>query len=115
MGCKRETLAEIGRLGQYAQSRRHDFLPDEPCQWAPQTIVCPETGMCFSDRSAWGLICELLLHHPEMFEEVILKIPPGQVAYQTVHTLSDGTRVYIKVQLSQGKARARSFHISEVE
>jgi cystathionine beta-lyase family protein involved in aluminum resistance len=71
--------------------------------------------MFFSDGGAWGLECDLLEEHPETFEEVVLRVPPGQVAYQTVHTLSDGTRVYIKVQLSQGKARARSFHISEVE
>jgi len=115
VGSKEDTLAEIGRLGRYAKSRRHDFHPNEPCQWSPQTISCPETGMCFSDSGAWGLICDLLEQHPETFKEVILRLPPGQIAYQTVHTLSNGTRVYIKVQLSQGKARARSFHISEVE
>ena len=115
MGEIRETLAEIARLGRFAESRRHDFLQSEPCHWAPQAIVCPETGMPFTDKGAWGLICYLLEQHPETFQEMTLETPPGQVAYKTVHTLRNGTRVYIKVQLSRGKARARSFHISEEE
>jgi hypothetical protein len=71
--------------------------------------------MPFTDKGAWGLICHLLEEHPEVFQEMTLENPPGQVAYATVHALVNGTRVYIKVQLSQGKARARSFHISEKE
>jgi hypothetical protein len=77
--------------------------------------MCPETGLFFTDNAAWGLICDLLEQDPEAFQEVVLERPPGELAYATVHTLRDGTRVYIKVQLSRGKARARSFHISEVE
>lgn len=111
----RETLIEIARLGRHSKSRRHDFLLSEPCHWAPQTIMCPETGMFFTDNSAWILICDVLEQNPETFQEVVLEKPPGELAYATVHTLRNGTRVYMKVQLSRGKARARSFHISEEE
>ena len=69
--------------------------------------------MPFNERSAWGLICHLLEQNPESFQEVTLERPPGEIAYATVHTLRNGTRVYIKVQHSRGNARARSFHISE--
>ena len=71
--------------------------------------------MPFTNKGAWGLICFLLEQNPETFREKTLETPPGQVAYETVHTLRNGIRVYIKVQLTQGKARARSFHISEKE
>jgi len=77
--------------------------------------MCPETGMFFTDNSAWILICDVLEQNPETFQEVVLEKPPGELAYATVHTLRNGTRVYMKVQLSRGKARARSFHISEEE
>lgn len=110
-----ETLAEIARLGRYAESRRHDFTRSEPCVWAPHTIECLETGRPYTDKGAWGLICHLLERCPDSFQKVILDKPPGQVAYQMKHTLRNGTRVFIKVQLSHGKARARSFHISDME
>ncbi len=115
MGDTRKTLAEIARLGRYASSRRNDFSPASPCDWDPYGIVNPETGLPFSDASAWELICRLLVERPESFQEVRLDRPPGQTAYAIEVTLPENVRVYIKVQLSQGKARGRSFHLSTKE
>jgi hypothetical protein len=79
-------------------------------------IVDPETGLPFSDASAWQLICNLLDECPESFQEVRLRKPPGQVAFWTVATLgSSNVSVYIKVQFFQGKAYGRSFHLSTKE
>jgi hypothetical protein len=52
---------------------------------------------------------------PESFQEVRLRKPPGQIAFETVLTLPSNDRVYIKVQLFRGKAYGRSFHISTKE
>lgn len=112
MGDSREMLSEIARLGRWAASRRNAFTPSAPCDWQPHAIENPGSGMPFTDASAWELICGLLDQSPESFEEVVLDRPPGQIAFATVHMLSSGIRVYIKVQLSGGKAHGRSFHIS---
>ena len=110
-----ETLAEIARLGRYSRTRRQDFSPSSPCDWSPHVIVDPETGLPFSDASAWQLICQQLEESPESFHEVKLRKPPGQIAFETVLTLATKDRVYIKVQLFQGKAYGRSFHLSTKE
>lgn len=115
MGDTKEKLAEIARLGRYASSRRQDFSPSSPCDWSPHVIVDPETGLPFSDASAWQLICKQLDESPESFHEVRLRKPPGQIAFETVLTLPSHDRVYIKVQLFQGKAYGRSFHLSTKE
>lgn len=86
-----------------------------PCDWSPHVIENPETGMPFSDASAWELICKIVEESPEAFRHLKLQKPPGQIAFETVFTLPSGVRVYIKVQLFQGKAFGRSFHISTKE
>jgi hypothetical protein len=45
----------------------------------------------------------------------LLKQPPGALAFQRVVQLPSGIRVFIKVQLFNGKAFGRSFHISTQE
>jgi hypothetical protein len=52
---------------------------------------------------------------PEAFQEVMLRKPLGQIAFETVLTLTSEDRVYIKVQLFQGKAYGRSFHLPTKE
>ena len=108
-------LAQIGRLGRHGGSRLNDFSPGMPCVWNPYAIVNSETGIPFSDASAWELICRILEESPESFQQLTLQKPPGQVAFETVFTLASGVRVYIKVQLFRGKAFGRSFHISTKE
>lgn len=115
MGDLDTVLAEIGRLGRHADSRRNHFSPGMPCDWNPYVIENPETGLPFSESSAWQLICKLVEEHPEAFRKLKLKCPPGQIAFETISTLPSGVHVYIKVQLFQGKAHGRSFHISTKE
>ena len=78
-------------------------------------IENPETGLPFSEPSAWQLICKLVEERPESFRQVRLHKPVGQIAFETVFTLPNDVRVYIKVQLFHGKAHGRSFHISTKE
>ena len=108
-------LAQIGRLGLQSNSRLNRFSPAMPCDWNPYVIENPETGMPFSDASAWELICRLVEESPDCFRPLKLQKPPGQIAFETVFSLPRNVLVYIKVQLFQGKAFGRSFHISTKE
>ena len=101
---------EIARLGKNPATRRNQWSPDVPCDWAPTAVENPETGMPYSDESAWWLICSLLeAGHP--FQPVQMKKPPGEVAYETkVRLRHDLPLVYIKVQIRHGRAWGRSFH-----
>jgi hypothetical protein len=109
----KRTLAEIAKLGRQSKHRLNDFSSTAPCRWQPHTVENPETGIPFSDSSAWELICNLLDECPDIFAELRLDKPQGQIAYWTVTTLKESNvRLYIKIQLVQGKARGRSFHIS---
>ena len=115
MGDYGKVLAEIGRLGRYAGSRTNQFSRGMPCVWNPYVIENPESGSPFSDASAWELICKIIEECPEEFRQLKLQKPAGLVAFETVYTLPNRVRVYIKVQLFQGKAHGRSFHISTKE
>jgi hypothetical protein len=107
------TLAELERLGRHSKTRNQDFSESSPCRWDPYTITNPETGLPFNDASAWEFICNLLQTQAALFKEVVLKKPPGKLAYTTVISIGpDQVRIYIKVQLTCGRARGRSFHIS---
>jgi hypothetical protein len=109
----KETLAEIARLGRQSRHRLNDFSDSAPCRWQPHTVENPETGLPFTDASAWEFICDRLEAYPEQFVETKLEKPAGQIGYVTVVTLEPtNVLVYIKVQLVQGRARGRSFHIS---
>lgn len=82
-----------------------------PCDWSPTAIENPQTGIPFTDESAWNLICDLLQgDHP--FEEIQLQKPPDAVAYATtVRMAADSPAIYIKIQLRHGLIWGRSFHI----
>jgi hypothetical protein len=102
---------ELLRLARHRGTRRQSWSPEMPCDWSPTTVPNPQTGIPFTDESAWNLICELLEreHH---FDEVELHKPPGAMAYATTIRLqADLSPVYIKIQLRDGKAWGRSFHI----
>jgi hypothetical protein len=101
---------EIAELGCHTSTRRNDWSATIPCDWAPTTVENPETGIPFSDDSAWRLICKLLESGYE-FHPVDMRKPPGEVGYETkIQLRCDLPVVYIKVQLRHGKAWGRSFH-----
>jgi hypothetical protein len=80
-----------------------------PCDWAP-TQVETKLGLFFSDAGAWEFIAELLESgHP--FKEVTLRVPRGDLAYETTVRLRvDLPVIYIKVQFKAGRIWGRSFH-----
>lgn len=101
---------EIEKLARDPRNRFSAYSPSLPCDWAPGTILNPESDMPFTEVGAWNLICDLLAgSHP--FVEVKLRVPPGCKAYETTCRLrADLPPIYIKVQLYKGKVYCRSFH-----
>ena len=104
--------SEIARFGRYQATRGNDFSSKTPCRWQPKLVTDPRVGMCFTDPSAWNLICDLL-DSSHVFHPVKLQIPVGQFALETTVLLEGTPEIYIKVQMSQGKAWGRSFHYSD--
>jgi len=101
---------EIVKLSRDPRNRYNTHSPSLPCDWAPGTILNPESDMPFTEAGAWGLICDLLAgSHP--FTQVNLRVPPVCKAYETTHRLRPNLPlIYIKIQLYKGKVYCRSFH-----
>lgn len=74
----------------------------------------PETGLPFTDESAWRFIATLLRDGHEV-EEMILDVPPGKTAWVLkVELETHKPRLYVKLHLgANGKVFGRSFHYSD--
>ena len=74
----------------------------------------PEVGMPFTPSGAWDLI-DRLLQDGQPLIEVVLRLPPGKIAYEMIVALEPGRPdLYIKLHLgAAGKVVGRSFHYSE--
>ncbi|MCP4655336.1 MAG: hypothetical protein GY856_07950 [bacterium] len=74
----------------------------------------PASGESFTEAGAWHFIADLLESgHP--IDEVVLRKPPGKLAYAMIVDLAPGQpALYVKLQLGSGKVIGRSFHYTEV-
>ena len=101
---------ELARLARMKTMRINEWTKEMPCDWSPGTVTCPETDMPFTDAGAWNLIADLL-DGDHCFREIRLRVPAGDIAYETTVVLrSDLPPVYIKIKLKGGRIRGRSFH-----
>ena len=84
-----------------------------PCEWRFYQVLKPESGLPFTEVEAWHFIADLLEGgHP--CHQIILRMPPGQLAYViTTPGYRGCPDIYIKVTLSRNKINGRSFHDSE--
>ncbi len=106
-----QVRAEMARLGKDSRYRFNQHTRAMPCDWSPGTIENPESGMPFTEYSAWELICELLENDSQLFTEITLREPPGCKALEATCRLRPNLpEIYIKVQLWQSKVVCRSFH-----
>jgi hypothetical protein len=104
---------EMARLARNSRRRFHQHTKSMPCDWSPGVVENPETGMPFTDVSAWELICTLLEDESQIFRELTLRQPPGCKAFETTCRLGKNLpEIYIKVQLWQEQIICRSFHPS---
>lgn len=89
-----------------------EFDPREPCVWNPTQVLNPESGLPFTDISAWHYIAEQLEAGCEV-SIVSLRLPPGETGYELLLSGASGQpKIYIKVRLYRDKIKGRSFHNS---
>lgn len=89
------------------------FSEQEPCDWRPWQVLHPDSGIEFTSVSAWNFIADLLESDHEV-KEVLLKKPPGKLAYEIIaQGYHKCPSIYIKVTFSHDKIHGRSFHNSE--
>jgi len=50
---------EIALLARRKYARFVPRTREMPCDWRPTAVINPETGMPFTDASAWNLIADL--------------------------------------------------------
>lgn len=87
-----------------------EFSVDAPSVWTPTQVLNPESGLPFTDISAWHFIavqiecgCPIRL--------VDLRFPPGATGYEMVLDGAVGQPgIYVKVALHGNKIKGRSFH-----
>ena len=109
--------AEVRRqLAALAQSRhsRTVGIPSRglPSDWRPYTVTNPESGLPFTEASAWNLLVQLLEEgHPVL--ETTLDHPQGARGFVLLVDLEGSTQtLYVKVQLGASCVIGRSFHYS---
>lgn len=110
--CGIDLRQEIARRARSRQLRRFDFCRDEPVVWKPTEVVNPESGICFTDTTAWHFIADRVEEGCDMYE-VELRKPSGALAYELHLSGAPGCPpIYIKFRLVQNEIRGRSFHNS---
>ena len=79
---------------------------------APDTARNPESGLPFTEASAWDLLVQLLEDgHP--MQETVLDHPPGARGFVLLVDLEGSSQtLYVKVQLGARCVIGRSFHYS---
>ena len=103
---------ELAVLARRKKARVVQWSSERPSDWRPSQVREPSTDMPYTEVGAWHLIADLLDRgHP--LEEIVLCKPPGKRAYVMHVELEPGQpRLYIKLQLGNGKVIGRSFHYS---
>ena len=111
------TQVELRRqLAAVARSRHSRMvgLPSRglPSDWRPYTVRNPESGLPFTEASAWELLVQLLEDgHP--MQETVLDHPPGARGFVLLVDLEGSSQtLYVKVQLGARCVIGRSFHYS---
>ena len=87
------------------------FQTTYPSEWTPTRVLNSETGLPFSDWSAWDYIARLL-EAGHRVQEIILQIPPGKIGYVMQVAQPDGREIYIKWMNGPRGIIGRSFHYS---
>ncbi len=108
-----ERRRELARLCRRKELRTAVFTRQRPTHWAPTTVTNPETGLPFTESSAWEFVATCL-DRGDGLEEVDLDVPKGKKGYVMIVRLADELSLYVKLQLGDGgKVIGRSFHPSD--
>jgi hypothetical protein len=103
---------ELAVLAARKESRIVGWSQGLPCDWKPEQVRNPATGLYFTPNGAWQYVADLL-RGGEPLEEMTLEQPAGKRGYVMRVKLGSGMpELYIKLQLGGGKVIGRSFHYS---
>lgn len=85
-----------------------------PCDWHPTTVENLQSGMPYTDQTAWEAIA-VALDDPRIHANpVALRIPEGRTGYEFLIPQGTGhPPIYVKLQLGAGQVLGRSFHYSD--
>ena len=104
------------RLADFARRRERrvvgPFSKDLPCDWRPQNILNPESGMPFTDASAWELIAERLENGHPVRQQTLEKPPGAQAVVLEVDLGPTQAILFVKIQIGAERVIGRSFHPS---
>ena len=108
---KRRT--ELIALCRNPRHRRSGGALKHPSKWWPERVTNPESGMVFTDSGAWHLIADELERGAEL-QTITLHTPAKKTGYVMLIFLEERQpELYVKLQLSGGRAWGRSFHYSD--
>jgi hypothetical protein len=113
--CPNNYPLERAQLARWCRSRTRSarFSERAPVDWNPQSVINPATGLSFAEDSAWRFAAEMLDAGFPM-KRLVLKKPPGAIAFEMVIVGFDAVRgdLYIKLQPAGDRVHGRSFHYS---
>lgn len=85
-----------------------------PCDWHPTMVDNLQSGMPYTDATAWEAIAVALEDPSTEVTAVPLRIPAGRTGFELLIPQGGGRPpIYVKLQLGAGRVLARSFHYSD--
>ncbi|OSQ44623.1 hypothetical protein TALK_18810 [Thalassospira alkalitolerans] len=107
--CPRDEAVLAFRKRRWSQG----IPPKEPSQIQPHLVINPESHFPFTVRTAVAWLADQIEDGIEL-QKVILRFPPGQVAWELVCDLPPNLKpLYAKFVVKGGTVILRSFHPSE--
>lgn len=100
---------ELIRLANSSRTRRSNFTPQMPTDWAPWEAYDPTTEAPYTPAAAWDRVVEELRTGCTVQMKTLEK-PPGKTGYVFKFADARGTMIYVKLQIVSGKVVGRSFH-----
>jgi hypothetical protein len=104
--------AALIRLCESKRTRVVTFTSEMPCRWQPTQFTDPRTRQAFTDEGAWSYIVEHLEAGLEI-QEMTLDRPKGAKALVLMLSGVNAPKIYVKLQICNGRVVGRSFHESE--
>lgn len=103
---------EIARCARDRRLRSFDFTAEEPVVWKPNEVINPESGIPFTDITAWHFLADRVEAGCRI-TQVVLRKPPGEIGYELyLPGAAHCPAVYAKVCIKRGRILGRSFHNS---
>lgn len=110
--CGADLRQEIARRARDKRLRRFDFSREEPVVWKPTEVINPDSGICFTDITAWHFVANQVEGGCDIYK-VEFRKPPGAVGYELRLPGAPGCPpIYVKFRLVVNGILGRSFHNS---